>query len=254
MFQELSKAKARELKSLSSKKGREELNLFLVEGEKSVIDTLGHFKLEYLICKKSWLDLYQKIILQYLDKVLIADNRGMEIISTLNSPPDVVAVYKIPDPKNQNITLCKDKLYLLLDEIQDPGNLGTIIRTCDWFGIYDIFASENTVDVYSPKVIKSTMGSLSRVRIHYLNLKKLIEEHTDFPIIGALLDGKSVYESNISPTGFLIMGNEGSGISQELIKLVNKPISIPPKNKLSHPDSLNVAIATGIILSHITGK
>ena len=170
----------------------------------------------------------------------------------MNTPSEIIGIFEKPAPIEIIPTLEKNKLYLLLDEIQDPGNLGTIIRTCDWFGIYDIFASPNTVDVYSPKVVQATMGSLSRVKVHYLDLVKLLETNQDFKVIGTLLDGKPLYEEKNVKEAFLIMGNEGKGISEELKKYIDIPLTIPPVNPVNHPDSLNVSIATAIVLSHLT--
>ena len=132
--------------------------------------------------------------------------------------------------------------------------MGTIIRTCDWFGIYDIFASKNTVDVYSPKVIQSTMGSLSRVKVHYLDLEKLIENNRKIKVIGTLLNGLPLNETNVGKGGMLIMGNEGRGISENLKKYIDVALTITPANLKSHPDSLNVAIATAITLFHIVSN
>lgn len=245
----LSKAKAKEFKSLSLKKERDRSGMFIVEGEKGVIDTLGVFDVECLISTKEWADRNPEILTKWADRFLIADRRGIEIISSLNSLPEIIAVYR--KPSETPVALDSNKLYLLLDVIQDPGNLGTIIRTCDWFGVYDIFASKNTVDVYSPKTVQSTMGSLSRVKVHYTDLKELILAHPKFPVIGTLLEGNPVNEMKISSKGFLLMGNEGRGISDELKKLITLPVTIPPVNSESHPDSLNVAIATAILLNDI---
>ena len=165
----LSKTKAKELKSLASKKERDKENLFLLEGEKSFLDTCNAFNVKYLVCTKNWIDTHQQFITEFHDKILLSDRRGIEIISSFNSPSEIIAVYEKPQPMDGIPELGKNKFYLLLDEIQDPGNLGTIIRTCDWFGVYEIFASKNTVDVYSPKVVQATMGSLSRVTVHYLD-------------------------------------------------------------------------------------
>ena len=152
--------------------------------------------------------------------------------------------------ESHEFSIDKDGLYLLLDEIQDPGNLGTIIRTSDWFGVYNIFASKNTVDVFSPKVVQSTMGSLSRVKVRYVDLEKLITENKDIKVIGTLLDGKPLNKVTLERKGFLLMGNEGRGMSDNLKKLIDLPLTILPFNKNNHPDSLNVAIATAIVLSH----
>ena len=253
-FLTLSKTKAKELKSLTLKKERDKKGLFLVEGEKCVLDTIGAFDVKFLICSENWATLHNEIIKEYKERILISDKRGFEMISSLNSLPEVIAILHKPEYSDDIPNLETEQLYLLLDEIQDPGNLGTIIRTCDWFGIYEIFASRNTVDVYTPKVIQSTMGSLSRVKIHYMDLEKLIERNPQMRVIGTLLNGVSVYDENLPKSGLLIMGNEGRGISENLKSKVNIPLTIPPINPVSHPDSLNVSVATAIIISRLRSQ
>ena len=253
-FDTLSKAKAKEYKSLSHKKIRDELGLFIAEGTKCVIDLLDTFHLERLICTTAWAHENEVYVEKFADKVLLSDKRGIEIVSSLNSLPEVIAIFEKPFAENRVDKLDRDKLYLLLDGIQDPGNIGTIIRTCDWFGVYDIFASKTTVDVYNPKVVQATMGSLARVRVRYLDLAILIEENRGMNVMGTLLNGIPINELNGEGKGFLIMGNEGKGISEELKNLIHKRITIPPVNPAAHPDSLNVAIATAICLSKMTLK
>ncbi|MCH5226851.1 MAG: RNA methyltransferase [Muribaculaceae bacterium] len=251
LYNTLSKTKARELKMLSTKKERDKTGLFLAEGEKCVVDTLGAFDLQYLIATSQWLDNHEKITSAYSQNILSTDKRGLEIVSSLGSVPEVIAVFKKNDFSHFSPTFKADKLYLLLDEIQDPGNLGTIIRTCDWFGVYDIFASKNTVDVYSPKVVQATMGSLSRVRVHYVDLASLIKNNREMPLIGTLLEGEP-YKKYKPGGGLLLMGNEGRGISEELKALINVALTIPAANSNSHPDSLNVSVATAILLAHLS--
>lgn len=250
----LSRTKAKELKQLWSKKERDATGLFLIEGEKCVKDSLEAFKPRYLICTQSWIDKNPGLLPQVQDNILLTDRRGIEIVSSLSSLPEVIAVCEKIKEEQVTPRLQLDKLYLLLDEIQDPGNLGTIIRTCDWFGVYDIYASFNTADIYSPKVVQATMGSLSRVRVHYTDLKELVENNQDLKLIGAVLDGTPLEECKEIEGGMLLMGNEGRGISEELKKLIDISLTISPVNKLNHPDSLNVAISTAILLSHIRGR
>lgn len=247
----LSKAKAKELKGLVSKKERERQGLFIVEGEKSVLDTLQSLNLQYLVATQQWLNRNLDLCMKFSDKVLMTDKRGIEIISSLNSKPEVIAVYRLPEEDNDIPLLDSETLYVLLDEVQDPGNLGTIIRTCDWFGVYDIFASRNTADVFSPKVVQSTMGSLARVKVHYVDLKKLVVENSQLPLIGTVLNGESIKNLKVNQGGMLLMGNEGRGISEELMSLITYPVTIPPYNSTNHPDSLNVGIATAIMLNSI---
>ena len=247
----LSKAKVKELKGLSSKKERDRKKLFLAEGDKCVRDLLLAFIPEFIISTEDWISHNHGICKKFENVLYITDKKTIGMISSLKSLPDVIAVFKIPTATEEIPALDKNKLYLLLDEIQDPGNLGTIIRTCDWFGVYDIYASKTTVDAYGPKVVQSTMGSLARVKIHYLDLEKLIQKNRDLKVIGTLLNGVNLRDSKIGAEGLLLMGNEGKGISDSLKKYIELPLTIPPVNPQSHPDSLNVAIATAVILSHI---
>lgn len=247
----LSKTKAKELGGLVSKKKRDLHSLFIAEGEKCVRDLLGYFKLYCLVCTLDYYTLHEDELKRYVREILISDRRGLELISSLNSVPDVIAVFYKPENEIKVENLDKNKLYLLLDEIQDPGNLGTIIRTCDWFGVYEIYASPNSVDVYSPKVVQATMGSLSRVKVNYVDLKALIEQNPEMDVTGTFLEGENILKKGMKPSGFLIMGNEGRGISDDLKELIKNKVTIPPQNESRHPDSLNVAIATAILLSHI---
>lgn len=171
----------------------------------------------------------------------------LQKISSLKSPADVIAVVKIPNwPALKPISL-KNKFTLVLDGIQDPGNMGTIIRTADWFGITDIICSEDTVDVYNPKVVQATMGSLSRVNLHYTDLIDILST-ANLPVYGALLNGDNIYDTTFGTEGLIIMGNEGNGLRPEIIKLVSKAITIP---RFGGAESLNVAIATAIFCSEI---
>lgn len=246
---EISKTKTSLLATLHTKKMRLRHGLFLAEGDKCVTDMLGAFRLENLIAKQSWLD--RKGIPHGVepDKLLTASDAAMAKISSLSTEPEVIAVFRMPDEDAGCPVLEKDKLYLLLDGIQDPGNLGTIIRTADWFGFYQIFASKDTVDVFNPKTVQSTMGSLQRVRVVYTDLASLIERNGIKDVYGTLLDGKNMFESNIGKSGVIIMGNEGNGISEGLRKYVNCPLLIPPYGDGGHGESLNVAVATAITLA-----
>ena len=250
-IKELSKTKAKEISNLSAKKHRDREGLFIVEGEKNVLDTLSFFKVRYLVCTKKWISQHIELEERYKDELLISDQKNIDIISSLKTPPEVVAVMEKPKEITEIPKLKDNKYYLLLDEIQDPGNLGTIIRTCDWFGIYEIYASPTTTDVYGPKVVQSTMGSLSRVRVHYLDLEQLIRSNREIKLIGTLLEGVPLATADITGGGMILMGNEGNGISEKLKKYIDLPVTIPPENPERHPDSLNVAIATAIIVSKI---
>lgn len=180
--------------------------------------------------------------------------KGVEIstsdlskISALTTPQQLLALVKIPESKVLTTQMLKGSFTLVLDGIQDPGNIGTIIRTADWFGFKQLICSEDTVDVYNSKVVQATMGSLSRVQVVYTDLRVLLEG-CSLPVFGALLDGKSVYKADFGDEGLIVFGNEGNGIRPEIIKQVTHPLTIP---RFGNAESLNVAISAAIFCSEI---
>ena len=242
---EISKTKLGKFALLRHKKHRMEQQLFIVEGEKCVEDTLNHFSLEALIC------IDDRRILEKFAKFspLTASYQQMEKLSSMASPPSVIAIYNMPVPKQIPNPLPKD-LYLVLDGVQDPGNLGTIIRIADWFGIHSIFISHNTVDPYNTKTIQASMGAITRVNTFKCCLKELLTNHKNRNIYGTLLNGDDIYSTPLKPDGFIVMGNEGNGISPDVRTLINTPLlipSFPPDSP--HTDSLNVAMATAITVA-----
>jgi len=245
----LSKSQISLLKSLQHKKFRIEHGFFLVEGIKSVkefidsayqIETIYHnYTFDPNLLKLSRKINFQGISLNDLEK-----------ISTLKTPQDIVALVKIPEWPVLTQAILKQKFSIVLDGIQDPGNMGTIIRTADWFGIKHIICSEDTVDVYNPKVIQATMGSLSRINVYYIDLQPFLLQ-INMPAFGALLDGTNIYQTNFGDEGLIVMGNEGNGLRPEIVKLVHKAITIP---RVGKAESLNVGIATAIFCSEINRK
>ena len=228
------------------KKNRKENGVFLAEGNKLVSELSAHFKCKLLVATSQWLDSNRNI---NADETIAVEKEELSRASLLKTPQDVLAVFEMPryeasddDPKKE---LC-----LALDDIQDPGNLGTIIRIADWFGIKNIFCSHGTADAFSPKTVQATMGALARVKIHYCDIKELISGLDDVPVFGTFLDGNNIYESELSANGLIVMGNEGNGISKEVSALINRRILIPnyPQGNET-TDSLNVAIATAIVCS-----
>ena len=173
----------------------------------------------------------------------------MKKISSLSTPPDVIAVFKLPEEDVSDIRLDPESLTLMLDGIQDPGNLGTIIRTADWFGIDTVICSKDTVDLYNPKTIQATMGSLKRVKVFYTDLEDILNKSEVRNVYGTLLDGENIFERDLNSEGVIVMGNEGKGISDRIRTLVTDPLLIPPAREDSHPESLNVAVATAIVIS-----
>lgn len=246
-MKELSKTKASIYASLGNVKMRRKHGLFSVEGEKSVIDTLDDFDVEAVICLDDH-PLESAVFKGKENLILTVRPETMRKLSNLSTPPTMIAIYKIPQSSETPVSVIKKDLYLMLDGVQDPGNLGTIIRTCHWFGIKKIFASHDTVDVYNPKTIQSTMGSLAKVEIEYCDLADVIESNRELPVYGMMLEGKNIYKADLKRYGFIIMGNEGKGISAEIRNKLTHPLLIPPGSE-DHSESLNVAIATAITLS-----
>ncbi|HJC94484.1 MAG TPA: RNA methyltransferase [Candidatus Phocaeicola excrementigallinarum] len=240
----LSKNKIKYIRSLEQKKYRKEEKAFLAEGHKLVGDLSGHFECRLVAATSTWLESHPDI---KADEIVEVSEEELKKASLLKTPQDVLAVFRIPetDPGTRDIA---GSLCLALDDVQDPGNLGTILRTADWFGIRHVFCSIRTADAYNPKTVQATMGALARVRIHYCDLKDLIGTLPDMPVYGTFLDGKNIYGQELTPHGLIVMGNEGKGISQEMEKLVNRRLLIPnyPQGEETS-ESLNVATATAIV-------
>ena len=176
-------------------------------------------------------------------RTLIAES-DLKKITALATPNSCLAVFKIPAEKK----IGESGLILALDSIRDPGNLGTILRLCDWFGIDQLICSKETVDIYNPKVVQATMGSIARVNVNYVDLENVVSQ-TKLPVFGTFMDGNNIYKTNLSQEGIIIMGNEANGISPELEKLIKNRLTIPRFGTLQKTESLNVATATAIILS-----
>lgn len=240
----LSKNKIKYLRSLELKKNRKEEKVFIAENHKLVGDLLGHFHCRLLVATPDWLEENPKVS---VDEIIEVTQEELSRVSLLKTPQEVLAVFEQPhydfQPEVIRNTLC-----LALDDVQDPGNLGTIIRIADWFGIEHIFCSNGTVDVYNPKTVQATMGALARVKLHYCHLPELISGLENVPIFGTFLDGENMYQEELSLNGLIVMGNEGNGISEEVGKLINRRLYIPnyPQERETS-ESLNVAVATSIV-------
>lgn len=240
----LSKNKIKYLRSLELKKNRKEERVFIAENHKLVGDLLGHFRCRLLVATRDWLEVNPKVS---ADEVIEVTQEELSRASLLKTPQEVLAVFEQPHYDFQPEVI-RTSLCLALDDVQDPGNLGTIIRIADWFGIEHIFCSNGTVDVYNPKTVQATMGALARVKLHYCHLPELISGLENVPIFGTFLDGKNMYQEELSPSGLIVMGNEGNGISEEVGKLINRRLYIPnyPQERETS-ESLNVAVATSIV-------
>lgn len=234
------KSQIKLIKSLQQKKYRSQHSLFVVEGIKTILELL-----------KSDIDAQNiyttdaSFLEGYEGSITIISEKELKQMSSLKNPNKILGVFKMPTPKPLGFL----DWTVALDDIRDPGNLGTIIRLCDWFGIKNLVCSKNTVDCFNPKVLQATMGSIARVNIVYDDLSKTIKD-SNLSIYGTFMNGDSVYYEKLPDTGILVMGNEANGISEEIKKLCNQKIGIPHFGKPS-TESLNVATATAILLNEI---
>jgi TrmH family RNA methyltransferase len=235
----ISKNQLKLITSLSQKKYRQKHHLFIAEGVKVIHELLNStFKIEILFCT----DDFETTISN--DKIVRVSENELKKISTLKSPNKALGIFKIPEEK----PIQNSGLIVALDAINDPGNLGTIIRLCDWFGISQLICSKDTVDCYNQKVVQASMGSLTRITIHYAHLQNYLTE-SKLPSFIADMNGENVYKTSLPKEGILIMGNEANGVSEDIKNLIQHKISIPRYGETQETESLNVATATAILLS-----
>ncbi|GGB70578.1 RNA methyltransferase [Flavobacterium suaedae] len=238
----VSKNQIKLITGLQQKKYRKQHKLFFAEGIKVVQELLNsYFELHELYTTESTKDSFNTV--SDAKKQLITEAE-LKKISALTTPNSCLALFKIPE--NQPVS--QSGLIVALDAVRDPGNLGTIIRLCDWFGIEHLVCSENCVDVYNPKVVQATMGSITRVNVVYTNLEEYLTE-TGLPVFGTFMDGENIYTQQLPKDGVIVMGNEANGISAAIERYVTHRIAIPRFGKLQETESLNVATATAITLS-----
>lgn len=251
----ISKAKIKYIHSLEQKKNRKAEGVFVAEGPKVVGDLMAVYAPTLIVATPQWLETNSSLIPAATEVCDVTDEE-LRKVSFLQHPQQVLAVFPQTPPSGAwgapSPSGAWGALTLALDGVQDPGNLGTIIRIADWFGIEDIFCSKDTADVWNPKVVQATMGSIARVRVHYCGLSELIDSlPPDYPVYGTLLDGNDINEAaangSLINRGMIVMGNEGNGISSEIAAKVTHKLLIPnyPKGRAT-ADSLNVAIATAI--------
>ncbi|MDD3772330.1 MAG: RNA methyltransferase [Weeksellaceae bacterium] len=234
---------AKLINSLLKKKYRQKYNKFVVEGIKNVTEVLeSSVKVHRIFSTENLFPDYESI-------TEIISLNELKKISQQITPNMVLALCELPDEKK----IQSDKLILVLDDVRDPGNLGTIIRTADWFGIRQIVCSKETVDVFNPKVIQSSMASFTRVQLNYVDLKDFFEQYK-YPVLGAFMDGNSIYSTFLPQNAALLMGNEANGISDELLPYITQKISIPLLSEIQQTESLNVAMAMGIILGEMASQ
>lgn len=247
----LSKNKIKFIQSLNRKKVRDELGIFLVEGNKMVEEAIrSDYKIDLIACTAHYAAQF-KIQEDRCGELIITDNDLLAKASLLQNPQDALAIVQQPFYEFNQIDFNKE-LCLALDFIQDPGNLGTILRLADWFGIRHIICSENTVDLYNPKVVQASMGAIFRIKTHVTDLPSFLKPvaQNGIPLYGTFLEGKNIYQQPLSPNGIIILGNEGNGISQEVAQLVSQKLYIPDfSSHPNKPESLNVAIAASICCS-----
>ena len=241
----LSKNRIKYIHSLELKKNRDAAGVFLAEGPKVVSELLGHFPCQLLAATSGW---QPPCTGMQAEESVEVTTEELTRASLLRTPQQVLAIFRKRKDIDNKTEIFRS-LCIALDGVQDPGNLGTIIRLADWFGIRHIFCSPDTADVYSPKAVQATMGSLARVHVHVADLPSLIRDLPEgTPVYGTFLDGENMYEKTLSNNGLLIMGNEGRGIRDEVRELVNQRLFIPayPEER-GASESLNVGVATAIV-------
>ena len=235
----VSKNQIKLITSLQQKKYRFANQLFFAEGIKVIQELVeSNFELVHLYTTQNDFEEVSK------EKRTIIPESDLKKISALATPNTCLAVFKIPVERK----IIESGLILALDSIRDPGNLGTILRLCDWFGIGQLICSNETVDIYNPKVVQATMGSIARVNVNYIDLESFVSQ-TKLAVFGTFMDGNNIYKTDLPQEGIIIMGNEANGISTELEKLIKKRLTIPRFGTLQKTESLNVAAATAIVLS-----
>lgn len=241
----LSKAKIKYIQRLAQKKQRYHEAAFVVEGSKMVAELLQQsvFPVRDLFATSAWLNAHAALTAPYQDLITEVSEQELQQLSLLTTPHQALAVVSMPKytPFKYNI---QTTLHLVLENIQDPGNMGTLLRIADWFGLPALFCSKGCVDVYNPKVIQASMGSFLRVPVHYTDLPTLFEDHPNVPVYGAVLGGDNVYQTPLQRPAFLVIGNEGQGISEALEKRLDHRLTIPRRGGA---ESLNAAVATGIL-------
>ncbi|BBD45617.1 TrmH family RNA methyltransferase [Petrimonas sulfuriphila] len=242
----LSKNRIKQIRSLSEKKYRSEHGTFVAEGKKLVLDLLGNCRCQFLAGLP---DILQEIPRLSAEEMVEATPEELKKASHLKTPPQLIGIFYQPKNALEEIEFV-GKLHLVLDGIQDPGNMGTIVRLSDWFGIQHVFCSPDTADIFNPKTVQATMGAIARVNVHYVDLKDLLTRNNSLPVFGTLLEGENIYKAELPKNGFIVMGNEGKGISPDIQKLITHKLFIPnyPTNSQTS-ESLNVAVAAAIVCS-----
>lgn len=248
----LSKNRIKHIRALEKKKSRDAERLFVAEGYKLVDDLVGVFPCVYMAATADWVEQHQEVLNQTVRPMEAFDEityEELRHISFQEAPQQVLAVFRQPEWAVDALQVTQDNLCLALDDIQNPGNLGTIVRLADWFGIEHIFCSRGSADIYNPKTVQATMGAMARVQVHYADLQELLSSlGKDVPVYGTFLDGENLYQKKLEKHGLIVMGNEGKGVSKAVEAFVDERLYIP-NYPVGRPtsESLNVAIATAIV-------
>lgn len=253
----LSKARIKFINSLQNKKNRDKEKLFVIEGDKLVKEFLSvQYPVKILIAKSEFLKEMPVGLTSYINNIEEASHDELKQISSLKTPHNALAVVLMPEPR-LDLGSVLNQYCVALDFIQDPGNMGTIIRAAGWFGIKNIICSPDCVDVYNPKVVQAGMGALLHVNIFYYDLRKFLEaaHSSSVPVFGTVLEGKSIYNHMPDSKGIILLGNESKGISPELFPFIDEKISIPKFSKAKEGiDSLNVGMAASVVFSEFMRK
>jgi len=253
----ISKNRIKYIRSLQDKKARDEEQLYVIEGDKLIKDYLNSgTRLRLLAAVPEFIALLMPGEKAAIDEIESASFRDLERMSSLKTPHNAIAVVPMPEPVSDPIKIA-DNILIALDSIQDPGNLGTILRAAAWFGFRYVVCSLNCADLYNPKVIQASMGAMLNVTVWYQDLKKMMEEDVrkELPVYGTYLEGESVYSSKLGNRGIIMLGNESRGISDDLLPFITTRLLIPKFSSSSHGvDSLNVAMAASVILSEFARR
>lgn len=242
----LTKAKVKLIKSLESKRDRQESGLFLAEGDKVVTDLLGsEFEVEEVFCTSAWHAEHEELV--HLTVVEIVRDDEMRKVSLLATPTPVTALVRLPS-RSASELIATGGLILSLDRIQDPGNVGTIIRTAEWFGFDAVICGEGCADPFSPKVVQSAMGSLFRLPVASGPLPDVLKGNR-MEVMATTLEGEDIFKTSLPSEAVVIIGNESQGISEELLRLASRRLTIPPVNSLKNPAGLNAAVAAALVMA-----
>lgn len=248
----ITKQLIKDVHSLNLKKHRDATNSFVAEGPKVVADLLPLLRCKALYASEEFLETVKPEVLAKVETIEVTNQKSLERLSLLCAPREALAIFEKPQLEHNVCRLkeyAAESLCLALDAVQDPGNVGTIVRIADWFGIEHIFASTTTADVFAPKVVQATMGAIGRVMVHYVDLPQLLSEMDDsIPVYGTFLDGENLYDQELSDKGLIVMGNEGKGVSPEVAAHISRRLFVPPfPQGRATSESLNVAVATAVV-------